>query len=89
MSLTDSGSQRLGVRDYIISERPVTFMMIDGTYYTAENRNRVYAKHRVNPMTSYSKMYADISSGIANKDVGDNTITLRSTKLMLDLEYFS
>ena len=90
MSLTDSGSQRLGVRDYIeLRAAGNTFTMIDGTYYTAENRNRVYAKHRVNPMTSYSKMYADISSGIANKDVGDNTITLRSTKLMLDLEYFS
>jgi predicted dehydrogenase len=90
MSLTDSGSQRLGVRDYIeLRAAGNTFTMIDGTYYTAENRNHVYAKHRVNPMTSYSKMYADISSGIANKDAGDDTITLRSTKLMLDLEYLS
>ena len=87
MSLTDSGSQRLGVRDYIaLRAAGNTFTMIDGTYYTAENRNRVYAKHRVNPVTSYAKMYADISRGIASKDTGDDIITLRSTKLMLDLE---
>ena len=39
MSLTDNGSQRLGVRDYIELERQEkTFTMIDGDRYSAEDQ---------------------------------------------------
>jgi hypothetical protein len=90
MSLTDSGSQRLGVRDHIeLRAAGNTFTMIDGTYYAAENRNRVYAKHRVNPVTSYANMYSNISKKIARREAGDDIVTLKSTKLMLDLESLS
>lgn len=87
MSLTDTGSQRLGVRDYIeLRAAGSTFTMTDGDRYTAENRNRVFTKARVNPLAAYSRMYFKISEDIANKRSGDNKISLRSTKLMLDLE---
>ena len=87
MSLTDSGSQRLGVRDYIeLRTAGTTFTMTDGDRYTAENRSRIFSKARVNPLDAYSRMYSKISEDIANNGTGDSILSLRSTKLMLDLE---
>ena len=87
LSLTDSGSQRLGVRDYIeIRSGDKTFKMIDGEYYQAEDRRHIFSRRRFNPLNAYSRMYSKISKKIANNELGDSVETLRSTKLMLDLE---
>lgn len=87
MSLTDTGSQRLGVRDYIeLRAAGTTFTMTDGDRYTAENRSRIFSKARINPLAAYSRMYSKISQDIANNGTGDDKLSLRSTKLMLDLE---
>ncbi len=87
LSLTDSGSQRLGVRDYIeLRSEDKTYKMIDSEYYQAEDRRRVFSKCRVNPLRAYSRMYSKISENIAENGSGDSIKTLRSTKLMLDLE---
>lgn len=87
MSLTDTGSERLGVRDVIdLRAGDVTVRMIDATYYEAENSTRVVRRRRVNPMDAYGRMYRAICRRIANGEPGDSLESLRSTALMLDLE---
>lgn len=54
MSLTDTSSQRLGVRYYIeLRAAGSAFTMNDGNRYIAKNRNRVFSKTRFNPLTAY------------------------------------
>jgi len=87
MSLTDTGSQRLGVRDVIdLRARDVTIRLIDSTYYDAENSSRVLRRRRVNPMDGYAAMYDTICRRIVAGQDGDSLESLRSTVLMLDLE---
>ena len=87
MTLTDTGSQRLGVRDYIeLRHRGVTITMIDAARYSAENRHRVFRKKKVNPLNAYERMYRKISREIACGGKGDDLISLRSSELTLLLE---
>lgn len=87
MSLTDSGSQRLGVREYVeLRVKDETFIMIDGEHYTAENRRRVYRKARVNPLNAYALMYHKISLDIVHGNKGDSHKSLRSSDATLLLE---
>jgi predicted dehydrogenase len=87
MTLTDTGSQRLGVRDYIeLRHGGVTITMIDAARYSAENRNRVFRKENVNPLNAYQRMYRKISREIACGGKGDDLISLRSSELTLMLE---
>jgi len=87
LSLTDTGSARLGVRDLIeLRAGDVTVRMIDGTFYEAESSVRVLRRKRVNPMPAYRRMYESICCRIAEGGHGDEFNTLRSTELMLRLE---
>ena len=87
MSLTDSGSQRLGVREYIeLRVKDENFTMIDSERYLAENRRRVFRKARVNPLNAYARMYKKISQDIAQGKPGDTLKSLRSTDATLFLE---
>lgn len=87
MSLTDTGSQRLGVRDVIdLRAGDVTIRLIDSTYYDAESSSRVVRRRRVNPMDGYAAMYDTICRRIVAGQDGDSLESLRSTALMLDLE---
>lgn len=87
MSLTDSGSQRLGVREYIeLRVEDKTFSMTDGERYISENRRRVFRKARVNPLKAYARMYQKISQDIVQGKSGDSLKSLRSTDATLLLE---
>jgi predicted dehydrogenase len=87
MTLTDTGSQRLGVRDYIeLRHGGVTITMVDAARYSAENRYRVFRKENVNPLNAYKRMYRKISREIACGGKGDDLISLRSSELTLLLE---
>ncbi len=87
MTLTDVGSQRLGVRDYIeLRHGGITITMIDGKIYKAENRSRVFNSRRVNSLDAYSRMYRQISLAIARGSKGDDIKSLQSSELTLLLE---
>lgn len=87
MNLTESGSQRLGMRDYIeLRHGGVTVTMTDGSLYSAENRRRVFNKRVVNPLNAYARMYRAISEAVVLGSKGDGLKTLRSTELTLALE---
>jgi hypothetical protein len=87
MSLTETGSQRLGVRDVTdLRAGDVTVRLIDATYYEAESSSRILRRKRVNPMDAYAIMYDSICRRVAAGESGDPAESLRSTDLMLDLE---
>jgi len=87
MSLTDTGSARLGVRDVIeLRAGSVTVRLTDATYYEAENAVKVLRRRRENPMSAYRRMYRTICERIVEGKSGDDLDTLYSTKLMLLIE---
>jgi predicted dehydrogenase len=87
MTLTDVGSERLGVREYIeLHAGNVTVRMVDGSSYEAESTSKVIRRRRVNPMNAYRLMYRSISRSIVEGASGDPLESLRSTELMLSLE---
>lgn len=87
MSLTDKGSERLGVRDVIeLRSADTTVRIIDGRSYLAENSKRMLRQVKTNPVHAYRNMYDTITVRIADGEAGDHIDTLRSTELMLDLE---
>ncbi len=87
MTLTDTGSQRLGVREYIeLRQNGVTITMLDGAYYKAENRQRVLRQRKVNPLNAIARMYRQISRAIVAGAAGDSRKSLLSSELTLTLE---
>ncbi len=87
MTLTDEGSSRLGVRDYVeLQAGGTTAKLVDNCRYEAENRSRIVRRENVNRVDSYKRMYSQIGRQIVMGEAGDSLATLRSTQLMLDLE---
>lgn len=87
LSLTETGSHRLGVREVIeLRAANVTARIVDGAVYEAESSRRRLGKHRCNPMSAYSSMYQRICLSILQGSNGDPVETLRSTELMLRVE---
>ena len=87
MILTEVGSERIGVRDYVeLRAGKVTAKMIDSANYEAESTTRILCRKRVNPMQAYKQMYRSISRAIVDGRPGDAVATLRSTELTLRLE---
>jgi predicted dehydrogenase len=87
LSITDSGSDRLGVRD-VIDMRAArnTVRVVDAAWYEAESHSRVVRRVHVNPINSYRRMYESMCRAIAANEPADRLETLRSTDLMLDLD---
>ncbi len=87
MTLSDVGSKRLGVRDYIeLRSGDVTVRMIDSGRYESENHRQLLRRKRFNRMHSYARMYKIISNRIATGEPGDSLQSLRSSELVIDLE---
>jgi len=88
MVLTDQGSERIGVQDYIeLRANGVTARMQNGAVYEAESRDRVLRKLKVNKMDSYRRMYRSIGQKIAQGAPGDTIESVRvSTGAVLLLE---
>lgn len=88
MVLTEKGSDRIGVQDYIeLRSNRVTVRMTNGSEYIAENGDRIIRKKKVNKMLSYKTMYRSIGERIVNGTEGDSLRSVRvSCGLMLALE---
>jgi predicted dehydrogenase len=87
MSLTEVGSDRLGVRDVIeLRHGKRTVRMIDGARYESESSRRVIRRARVNPLDAYKNMYRAISGRIRAGEAADPLVSLRSTQLMLAID---
>lgn len=88
MVLTDQGSERVGVQDYIeLRANGVTVHMRNGAVYESESRDRVLRSIRINKMESYRRMYRSIGQKIAQGLPGDSIQSVRvSTDAVLQLE---
>ncbi|MBP7635264.1 oxidoreductase [Candidatus Ozemobacteraceae bacterium] len=88
MVLTDRGSERVGLRDYIeLRTADSTVRMTDGSTYVAEGPDRVIRRASINKLFSYQNMYATISEKISRGEPGDTVESVRiSAGLILDLE---
>jgi len=88
MVLTDQGSERIGVQDYIeLRANGVSVRMVNGALYEAESKDRILRKARVNKMDCYRRMYRSIGQKIAQGLPGDTIESVRiSTSTILKLE---
>jgi len=87
MTLSDIGSKRLGVRDYIeLRSGNVTIRICDGRHYESENHRRIIRRKTVSRMDTYRRMYKKISKQIVEGKQGDSLESLRSSELAITLE---
>lgn len=88
MVLTDRGSERIGVQDYIeLRNENVTVRMINGSSYISEGYDRIIRKVKINKMLSYRRMYKEISKKILDNESGDSPEEIGvSAGLILELE---
>jgi len=88
MALTDRGSQRIGLQDYVeLRAKGVTVKIVNNAHYMAEDSMRVLRRSRINKTLPYHLMYSKIASQIAREAPGDTSDSVRiSTELVLDLE---
>jgi predicted dehydrogenase len=88
MVLTDQGSERIGVQDYIeLRANGVTARMRNGATYEAESNNRILRRLTINKMDSYRRMYRSIGQKIAQGVPGDTIESVRvSTSAVFLLE---
>ena len=88
MVLTEQGSERIGVSDYIeLRANDVTVKMINGNSYISENKHRIIRKKSMMKLQSYKRMYQEIGKKIITNDKGDSITSLKiSSGLILALE---
>lgn len=88
MTLTDRGSERIGVQEYIeLRANRRTIRVTNGSRYESEDGARVIRTARRNKMDSYSRMYRSIAAAVARGEAGDSIESVeRSSALVLDLE---
>ncbi len=88
MVLTDVGSQRIGLQDYVeLRAGPVTVKITNNSHYFSEDHVRVLHRTRVSKTLPYKLMYRSIAAQIANDQPGDSPASIRvSSDLVLELE---
>ena len=89
MVLTDRGSERIGVQDYIeLRANGRTVKMTNGARYEAEDRSRILRRAHINKMSSYKNMYRQIGMAVAGVGaIGDTVHSVSvSAGLILTLE---
>ena len=88
MVLTDVGSQRIGLQDYVeLRAGPITVKVTNNAHYFSENRLRILRRTKINKTRPYKLMYQSIAEKIGNNEPGDTLTSVRvSSSLVLDLE---
>jgi len=88
MSLTDHGSPRIGVQEYIeLRSDDVTVCIKNFSSYVSENAHKILRKAKLNKTSVYAQMYRIISEKIANNEPGDTFTSVQySGSLALGLE---
>jgi predicted dehydrogenase len=87
LTLTDSGSKRQGVREYIELSIPGYRAVIrDSMHYESENDLTRIRKSRISKLKCLRDMYMQIGRSISKNEPGDHIKTLVSTELSLSLD---
>jgi hypothetical protein len=73
MTLTEQGSERLGVQDHVeLRANGVTVRMVNDSKYTSENLSRIIRKSRINKRHAYKIMYNMITNKIVRNEPGES-----------------
>jgi len=87
ISLSDIGSNRIGMREYVEFSKPGSrATLIDSMIYSSENDMGIIRKYKTDKLAYLRKMYSDIGFAIHQSGEGDQIKTLKSTELCLLLE---
>lgn len=88
MVLTDRGSGRIGVQDFIeLRHENATVKMVNGSHYESEDNLRIIRRKRLSKVVSHRNMYSEIGRRIRAGDCGDSVRSvLVPSLLMLNLE---
>lgn len=88
MVLTDQGSPRIGVQDYVeLRANGRTVRIANGSEYSAEGSDRILRRKRINKVQSYAEMYRQIGRAVMAGLPGDSRRSIEvSTRTILDLE---
>lgn len=87
LTLSDVGSNRIGMREYTEFSVPgYRATLIDSMHYRSENNSGLIREYKSDKLAYLRKMYKEIGRNIANNFGGDDPKTLKSTRLSLLLE---
>lgn len=87
ISLSDVGSNRIGMREYVEFSVPGRRAYVqDSMRYVSESNEGIIRKYSTDKLAYLKKMYKEIGLSIQNEGKGDPLYTLKSTKLCLELE---
>lgn len=87
LRLTEEGSSRIGVREYIeISANGRTATIRDNRFYQSMDSRRVLRQKKINVMGAYSVMYRDICRRVASNMPGDSLASLASSDAAILLD---
>jgi predicted dehydrogenase len=87
LTLTDSGSKRQGVREYVeVSIDGFRAVIRDSMYYESESNARVIRRARSGKLQCLKDMYRQIGQAVSSDGPGDNVESLVSTKVAILLD---
>ena len=88
MVLTDVGSGRVGIQEYVELRRQQTTVKItNGMHYYAENQEKILRRTKVNKLAGHRRMYLEIGRDIGKGKLCDSAEQIRLTHgAMIELE---
>lgn len=87
ITLSDVGSNRIGMREYVeFSSSRFRATITDSMYYQSECNEKVIRKYNCDKLAYLRKMYKEIGIQITTNGKGDEIKSLKSTRLSLLLE---
>ncbi|MFN3998547.1 hypothetical protein [Algoriphagus sp.] len=87
ISLSDVGSNRIGMREYVeFSSSRFRATVTDSMHYQSECNEKIIRKYSCDKLAYLRKMYREIGQQITSNSKGDELKSLKSTKLSLLLE---
>ncbi|MBI2266661.1 MAG: Gfo/Idh/MocA family oxidoreductase [Armatimonadetes bacterium] len=88
MVLTDVGSERIGVQDYVeLRANDATVKITNGAAYMSESTRSILRRRKINKVFAYGEMYRQIARQITTGKQGDSLQSIEaSSSLILSLE---
>lgn len=87
ITLSDTGSNRIGMREYVEFSVPGRRAYVkDSLYYQSESNESIIRTYKTDKLAYLRKMYKEIGLKIQEGTEGDDLRTLKSTKLCLEIE---
>lgn len=87
ITLSDTGSNRIGMREYVEFSVPGRRAFVkDSLLYQSESNEKIIRTYKTDKLAYLRKMYKEIGMKIHQGSSGDDLKTLKSTKLCLEIE---